>query len=74
MSLVQARRGFFKINRTTPQLTSAGLVTLHKRDFARKGGNNSGGGGGGPTNDKDYYKMLGLERDASQSDVKKAYF
>lgn len=44
---------------------------MPKRSFARRGG---GSRGGGKDDDKDYYSMLGLDRNASQSDVKKAYF
>lgn len=40
-----------------------------QRNFARRGGNGKGGAG-----DNDYYGLLGIERDASQSDIKKSYF
>lgn len=45
------------------------LVTpsVAQRAFAR-------GGRGGGDNDKDYYSMLGLDRNASASDIKKNYF
>ncbi len=42
--------------------------SLPKRCFARRGG------GRGGTNDNDYYGLLGLDRNADSSDVKKAYF
>jgi len=44
------------------------MGTASQREFAR------GGRGGGPSGDKDYYGLLDVDRNASASDVKKAYF
>ena len=42
-----------------------------KRDFARRGGGSSNSD---TPNDKDFYGLLGLEKNASPSEIKKAYF
>ena len=47
------------------------MIETVKRGFARSGGRNGNNRGSG---DKDFYSILGLDRDASQSDVKKSYF
>jgi len=59
---------FNKMDVETPLLSNS----FSKRSFARKNGGGSRNGSG--PSDNDYYGMLGLDRDASQSDVKKAYF
>ena len=51
-------------------MQQAQMIDVPKRKFARRGGR----GGGNDDSDKDYYGLLGLDRNASQSEVKKAYF
>ena len=71
------RSSFFTLNRHTTLLNNTRqVVVLHsdsqpKRHFARRGSNSAGGSG---NDDSDFYSLLGIDRNASQSDIKKSYF
>ena len=73
-----SRRGFFTMSkiadrRSTRYLQSPLLVSLpQRREFARRGG--SGSSDSSSANDKDFYGLLDLDRNASSADIKKAYF
>ena len=55
-------RGFFTMNlQNRVQIPSMQLIDVPRRNFARRGGRGNGGG----DSDKDYYSLLGLDRDAS---------
>lgn len=67
---INQARGFFTLNNKTRIVPSPLLVSLpQRREFARRGG-----GGSSSPNDKDFYGLLGVEKNATPSDMKKAYF
>ena len=75
-------RGLFIINnslnkqfrnlRCSSMCSNGMLTACEKRNFARFGGR--GGGGNNKGGKDDYYQTLGIDRNASQADIKKQYF